>query len=291
MLGLGELLWDVFPDGRQLGGAPGNFAYHVHAHGLAGAPVSAVGRDEPGEAMLAELQERGVNTQLIARVEKPTGTVEVELDEKGKPEYDIRRDVAWDHIPVTEELLHVARSARAICFGSLAQRMQPSRHAVRTVLDAAPRDCLEVFDVNLRAPFYSEEVIRTGLIASDVFKLSDDEVKVVARLVGLPEDEARFADALIDRFGLQMLVITRGAEGSILQTPQQRHEHPGVKADVKSTVGAGDSFTATLVAGILNGLSLDELHDRAARVAAFVCEQPGAMPELPQALRIGAGPT
>lgn len=288
VLGIGEILWDVFPDGRQLGGAPGNFAYHVHQHGIPAAPVSAVGHDEPGDALLAELKKRGVDTQFIARVEEPTGTVEVELDEKGKPEYDIKQDVAWDHLPVTDRLLEVVRTARALCFGSLAQRMPPSREAIQALLAAAGEECLKVFDVNLRAPFYTAQVVRSGLESCNVFKLSDDEVKKVAELIGLPESEAEFADAVIDRFDLRMLVVTRGDKGSLVQTPDERDEHPGVKADVVSTVGAGDSFTATIVAGVLSGLSVGHLHDRAARVAAFVCEQPGAMPELPDNLCVNA---
>lgn len=289
VLGIGEILWDVFPEGRQLGGAPGNFAYHVHQHDIPAAPVSAVGHDEPGEAMLTELERRGVDTRFIARVDHPTGTVEVELDEKGKPEYDITRDVAWDHLPVTDRLLGLARSARALCFGSLAQRMPPSRKAIESLLAAANEKALKVFDVNLRAPFYSADIVRSGLELCNVFKLSDDEVEKVADLLSLPGKEPAFADAVIDRFGLRMLVVTRGDKGSLVQTRDERNEHAGVKADVVSTVGAGDSFTATIVAGVLSGLSVEELHDRAARVAAFVCEQPGAMPELPGRLRINGG--
>lgn len=286
VLGIGEILWDVFPEGRQLGGAPGNFAYHVHQHGIPAAPVSAVGHDEPGEDILTELEKRGVDTRFIARVEHPTGSVQVELDEKGKPEYDIKENVAWDHLPVTDRLLELARSARALCFGSLAQRMPPSRKTIEALLAAAGDEALKVFDVNLRAPFYSADVVRSGLEACNVFKLSDDEVKEVAEMLGLPSKEATFADAVIDEFDLRMLVVTRGDSGSLVQTPDERDEHPGVKANVVSTVGAGDSFNATIVAGVLSGLSVAELHDRAAHVAAFVCEQSGAMPELPGRLRI-----
>lgn len=289
VLGIGEILWDVFPDGRQLGGAPANFAYHVHQHGIPAAPVSAVGRDEPGDAMLQGLEERGVDTRYVARVDYPTGTVEVELDEKGKPDYDIRQGVAWDHLPDEPRFLEVAAAARAMAFGSLAQRSAQSRRTINRLLQVGGADCLRVFDVNLRAPFYDAEVVRSGLKACNVFKLSDDEVPKVAQMLDLPSKEAAFADAMIEQFGLRMLVVTRGDKGSLVQTPEERNEHEGVKADVVSTVGAGDSFTATIVAGALSGLSVAELHDRAAHVAAFVCEQSGAMPELPAHLKIDPG--
>ncbi len=286
VLGLGELLWDDFPGGRQLGGAPANFAYHVQVQGVSAAPVSAVGKDVDGDALMDALASRGVDTRFVARVPKPTGVVDVTLSEGGKPTYEIRRDVAWDHIPATEGSMAAARGARAICFGTLAQRSPVSRETIRGLLSAAPAGCRKVFDVNLRGDFYDAETVRAGLEAATVLKLSDEEVEKVAELLGLPADETAFGDAVLERFDLELLVVTRGSEGSLLRTQTESDEHPVVEAEVVSTVGAGDSFNAGIVSGLLKGLSLRELHDFAARLAAFVVTQEGAMPEIPPELRL-----
>ena len=287
VLGIGELLWDNLPGGRQLGGAPGNFAFHCHQHGLDAAPASAVGDDPEGRDLLAALRQRAVRTDFIETVDHPTGTVEVQLDADGKPTYDIRRGVAWDFVPQSDRLMAAAESADAVCYGSLAQREPTSMATVRAVLDATPPDCLRVFDVNLREPFYDAKIVRSGLESASVFKLNDEEIPLVAGYLGLPSKEAAFAEGVLDKFGLRLLVVTRGGSGSLLKTPAEQDEHSGVKVEVVSTVGAGDSFTATVVAGLLAGLPLAEVHDRAARVAAYVCTQSGAMPTLPDALRIG----
>ena len=286
VLGLGELLWDNLPGGRQLGGAPGNFAFHCHQHGLDAAPASAVGDDPEGRDLLAALRQRAVRTDYVETVSHPTGTVEVRLDADGKPTYDIRRGVAWDFVPQSDRLMTAAASARAVCYGSLAQREATSRDTIRAVLDATPADCLRVFDVNLREPFYDAETVRGGLESAGVFKLNDEEIPLVAGYVGLPADEAAFAERVVEEYGLRLLVVTRGGSGSLLKTPAEQDEHAGARVEVVSTVGAGDSFTATVVAGLLAGLPLAEVHDRAARVAAYVCTQSGAMPTLPDALRI-----
>jgi fructokinase len=291
VLGLGEVLWDLQPHGRQLGGAPGNFAYHCHAQGFAAAPVSAVGDDDLGRDLLAELRQRDVDTQLVAVLDdKPTSTVDVELNAAGKPTYTIHEGVAWDYLPASDDVLAAARQAQAVCFGSLAQRNDASRQSIQQILDATPADCLRVFDVNLRQHYYDAGVLDESLGRTTIFKLSDDEVDEVAKLLGLPADHAAFGDALFTSFPkLDLLVLTRGGEGSTLRRRDgETSDHPQTKppGEVVSTVGAGDSFTAGVVSGLLAGKSLAEAHDLAARLSAFVVTQPGAMPDVPAELRV-----
>ena len=281
VLGVGEVLWDNFPEGRQLGGAPGNFVHHVQQQGLRATLVSSVGQDPEGDDLIAALQERGLDTSLIQRRAKPTGRVNVELDDSGKPTYDIAKPAAWDHIYLGEETMEAARSAGCLCFGSLGQRTPNGRATVVTMLEAMPADGLRVFDVNLRPPWVVEAAIKECLLLTNVFKLSDDELQDVAMMLDLPSEQAKFCDAVIERFDLKLLILTRGGEGSILQTPDDRSEHGGVEVEVVSTVGAGDSFTAGVVAGWQAGMKLEDLHDHATRLSGFVCTQAGAMPELP----------
>ena len=288
VIGIGELLWDLPPDGRHLGGAPGNFAYHMHAQGFAAAPASAVGRDDLGDDLLAALKDHGVPTDLVARVDHPTGTVDVQLDD-GKPTYTIHEDVAWDHVPATNELLNAAKSAKCVCYGTLAQRHPDSRETIRRVLDATPAECLRIFDVNLRQSFYDAETIAGGLSRATAFKLSDEEVDEVAGLLDLPADAESFGPALFDRFeNLDLLIVTRGGSGSELRRRDgERHSRSVERSTVKSTVGAGDSFTAGVACGLLRGKALAETHDFAAKLAAYVVSQPGAMPPIPAELRPG----
>ncbi|MEM1010647.1 MAG: carbohydrate kinase [Planctomycetota bacterium] len=288
VLGIGEVLWDLQPDGRQLGGAPGNFAYHCHAQGLRAAPISAVGDDDEGSELLQTLQDRGVDTSLISALKDvPTGTVDVELD-NGKPTYTIHESVAWDRIPMTDDALAAARSARAVCYGTLAQRDAVSRETILQLLDATKPDCLRVFDVNLRQSFYDADIVDGGLRRATVFKLSDDETDEVGRLLKMPLDPEPFGEALFERYpNLSLLVLTRGGDGSLLRRRDgEQSDQPTLKSEVKSTVGAGDSFTAGVVTGLLQGRPLAETHAFASKLAAFVVSQSGAMPELPDDLKL-----
>lgn len=287
VLGIGEVLWDLQPHGRQLGGAPANFAYHVHAQGIAAAPISAVGDDDLGRDLLAELRSRDVDTSLIATVDRPTSTVDVALDD-GKPTYTIHEDVAWDELLVTDELLEVASDAKAVCYGTLAQRHDVSRQAITRLLDATPTDCLRVFDVNLRQSYFDAAVVDAGLKRATIFKLSDEEVDDVGRLLDVPTEEQPFGDALFERFpSLDLLVLTRGGEGSTLRRRDgQTSVQPTARTEVVSTVGAGDSFTAGIVCGLLKDRGLAETHAFATKLAAFVVSQPGAMPMIPNDLKL-----
>ena len=282
--GLGEMLWDVFPTGPVFGGAPANVACHGAALGAESAMVSCVGGDELGERALAALAERQVDTSAVARLAQyPTGTVQVHVSEGGQPSYEITREVAWDYIPWSDEVERVAARVDAVCFGSLAQRSETSRATIRRFLEATRPDCLRVFDVNLRQDFYDDEILRESLRLSNVVKLNDEEAPVVdAACFG--ESVADPIGRLLEEFDLQLVALTLGAKGAVLATGSERHEEPAQETEIADTVGAGDSFTAAMILGMLAGRPLEAIASHASAVAAYVCSQPGATPVLPEAL-------
>ena len=300
VIGIGEALFDCLPEGRKLGGAPANFAYHVSQFGLNGCAVSAIGKDELGDEIVDNFT--AIRDSLptfnfqLSTVEQPTGTVKVTLDEKGVPQYEICLGVAWDNIPLTNSMLEIARQAQAICFGSLAQRSETSRETIQAFLDAAPADALRVFDINLRQSWYTAEVIAESLSRANVLKINDEELDVVATmLLGEPtvpgtliaedpEKTRRVCRELISRYDLKMLILTCGAIGSYVFTAGEESYLATPKVQVADTVGAGDSFTATFVAQLLLGRSIRQAHEKAVAVSAFVCTQNGAMPVLPEDL-------
>ena len=285
VVGLGEVLWDLLPDGRQLGGAPANFAWHAQCLGAAGAVVSAVGGDELGREILVCLDAMHLDRSHVAVDAKhPTGTVTVALDAGGKPHYTINEQVAWDDIPAADGVLALAGRADAVGFGSLAQRANISRRTIRAFLAAVRPRCIRLFDINLRKPFIDRQVIVESLGLTDVLKLSDDEMPVLADLLGLPGSETEFLAAMIDRFGLDMVILTKGRHGSRLRTPKADCSRAGVETVVADTVGAGDSFNAAVTIGLLAGHDIERINDCANRLAAFVCSQKGATPRPPAAL-------
>jgi fructokinase len=282
VVGLGEILWDLLPDGKQLGGAPANFAYHTQSLGARGVVASCVGDDELGRLIVARLVELGLDIQHVAVDERhPTGTVSVELDAGGKPRYTIHKNVAWDFIPSTPALLDLAARADAVCYGSLCQRSEVSRRTVRAFLESTRPDCLRVFDINLRQSFYGPEIVDAMLSLSNVMKLNDEELPVVARLLSISGTEPDILRALGDRYGLRLIALTKGACGSLLWTPGATSSHPGIRPPrIVDTVGAGDAFTAALAMGLLRGNLLDQINADANRLASYVCSQPGATPTL-----------
>ncbi len=289
VVGIGETLWDMLPDGKKLGGAPANFAYHASQFGLASRVVSAVGRDELGDKALTHLDRKGLE-HLLVRVDYPTGTVEVTLEAGGIPRYDIKRDVAWDHIPFTPEVEELARRTQAVCFGSLAQREEESRRTIHRFLEAMPRGegRYRVFDVNLRQDFYTREVLEHSMRQCDVLKLNDEELEIVGRMEGTAEGTAEErCRELMGKYGLRMLILTCGTRGSYVFAQEGTSFAETPQVEVADTVGAGDSFTATFVASLLQGKDVRTAHLRATRVAAYVCSQEGAMPKLPEELRAG----
>ena len=271
VVGIGEALWDVLPTEKKLGGAPANFAYHAGRMGYDALAISAVGRDALGAEIIDVLRLKNL-THLMPRVDYPTGTVQVTVDEKGIPSYEIKQHVAWDHIPFTPEMETIARECKAVCFGSLAQRSPESRATILRFLDAVGPDCLKVFDINLRQQFYSREIIEESLRRCNILKINDEELDIVSPM--LSKDRKQ----LITDYQLSMLVLTCGTEGSYIITPEEESFLPTPKVDVVDTVGAGDSFTGAFVASLLSGKNIREAHQKAVEVSAFVCTQAGAMP-------------
>lgn len=287
VIGMGEALWDVLPDGRKIGGAPANFAYHVSQFGLPSCVVSAVGDDELGKETLQNLTSKGLNL-VIPQIPYPTGTVQVTLDGNGIPAYDIKEGVAWDNIPFTSELEEIARNTRAVCFGSLAQRSIVSRETIHKFLDAMPNDSehLKIFDINLRQSFYSEEVIRESLKRCNILKINDEELVTIGRLFGYPGlDLKNKCWLLIGKYKLNMLILTCGVNGSYVFTPGGSSFIDTPKVEVADTVGAGDSFTGAFTASLLMGKSVHEAHSMAVKISAFVCSKKGAMPVIPDELK------
>ena len=288
IVGLGEALWDVLPEGKKLGGAPANFAYHAGQFGLDTIAISALGEDSLATETIDALREHGLN-YLMPHVPYPTGTVQVTLTGDGIPTYDIKEGVAWDNIPYTDEMAEIAKNARAVCFGSLAQRNKVSRENIRRFLADTPADCLKICDINLRQQFYSKEVLEDSFRLCNILKINDEELVVVNRMFeynGL--DMRQTCEKMVQDYDLKMLVLTCGTNGSYVFTDDgltSFQETP--KVEVADTVGAGDSFTGSFCACIINGKPVQEAHKTAVQVSAFVCTQNGAMPIIPERLRVG----
>ncbi len=287
VVGLGEVLWDVLPEGKKLGGAPANFAYHAGQFlGMDETiAVSALGNDKLADETIDALKEHGLN-DLLPRVPYPTGTVQVQLDEQGIPTYDIKENVAWDNIPFDDDIAAIARNCRAVCFGSLAQRNVVSRATIQKFLDATPDDCVKIFDINLRQQFYTMEIIRESLQRCNILKINDEELVLIGRMFGYPGlDIENKCWLILGKYNLDMLVLTCGTNGSYVFTPGQKSFQETPKVTVADTVGAGDSFTGSFCAAILNGKPMAEAHKLAVEVSAYVCTQNGAMPKLPEELK------
>lgn len=283
VVGIGEALWDVLPEGKKIGGAPANFAYHVSQFGLESRVVSAVGEDKLGMEILENFREKKLNC-MIETVPYPTGTVQVSLDAEGVPCYDIKEGVAWDNIPYTSALEGLAKQTKAICFGSLAQRSVVSRETINRFLDAMPdEDTLKIFDINLRQGFYTKEILCNSFRKCNILKINDEELVTVSRMFGYPGiDLQDKCWILLAKYNLKMLILTCGVNGSYVFTPGEVSFVETPKVKVADTVGAGDSFTAAFVSSILMGKTVREAHLRAVKTSAFVCTQNGAMPVLPE---------
>jgi fructokinase len=279
VLAVGEVLWDLLPGGKQLGGAPANFAYHAAQLGGDARIISAVGEDNLGREILHRLREQQLDTSLVA-VDRlhPTGVVTVAVDMRGQPSYTIEEQVAWDFIPTTAPLLELAARADCVCFGTLAQRSPVSRATIRQVVAAVPDDAIRILDVNFRQHYYTPEIVRKSLAAASVLKINDEELPRLYELLGSPS-------ALFDFTNIRVIATTRGAAGSHLWSRDASVSHPGHWAGpVVDTVGAGDAFAAALAIGLLNGLPLARINDNANRLAAHVCTHAGATPEIPPEL-------
>jgi fructokinase len=284
-VGIGELLWDMLPKGKQIGGAPFNFARHCKQLGLEGFPVSQIGIDELGNETVSLLKDWGITPDFVSRdPQHETGTVNIRLDDKGKPNYVIRDVAAWDFIQHNLLLEQLAPKVDIVCFGTLAQRSDASRSTIYSFLDRMSSDAIKLFDINLRQHFYSIGSIEASLERASILKLSDEELPVLKNAFSLSGSVEVQLSELKNRFELKLIAYTRGAEGSLLIDGSGTDDHPGNTITTIDTIGAGDSFSATLCAGLLQGLTLATLNENANQVAAYVCSQRGATPALPESI-------
>ena len=278
VIGMGEVLWDLLPDGKILGGAPVNFAYHAMQLGAVGVAISSVGDDELGREIMDSVNSKGIKN-CIAVNEYPTSTVGVTLKD-GKPEYTIYEGVAWDFMELIPEAIEILKQADAVCFGTLAQRSQVSHDAIMEALKLVPEQCLKVYDINLRQKYYSKELISESLSIANVFKINDDEVELFKQLFGLEGSETEVCRKIKETYSLEYLALTKGEKGSYLFHEDEVSFRPTPLVEVEDTIGAGDSFTSAMVMGILNKLPLKEIHQKAVEISAFVCTEKGATPVL-----------
>ena len=286
LIGLGELLWDMLPDGPRLGGAPANFAASARSLGASAAVISRVGNDANGNNARDQLAKLGLNIQLIqVDAVLPTGIVTVAIDDSGQPQYTIQQNVAWDSIEAPAEAINLAQSADAICFGSLAQRSEKSRRSIHQLLQRTGKQTLRIFDVNLRQHYFSREILDESLKTANILKVSDEELPVFAQTMGVKGQQKEILNWLAGSYNLKLIALTRGAQGSLLWRDGEISDLAGVATRVVDTIGAGDSFTAAMTLGLLAGWDLELINQRANQVAAFVCSQAGAMPAFPAELK------
>ncbi len=291
LVGLGEVLWDLFPTSKQLGGAPANFAFRAHSLGADGVVASCIGDDDFGRELEEQLSALGLSREYLFKDPMhQTGTVCVDVDESGRPTYKIFERVAWDFIPSHPRLMSLAARADAVCFGSLAQRAPVSRSTIGAFLEHVRPECLRLFDVNLRPPFYTRDIIDASLSLANVVKVNDEELQVVAGLLSIAGDESTILEELAHRYPLRLIALTKGSQGSVLFAPGEKTSlHPGFAVGVVDSVGAGDSFAASLVLGVLKGYDLGRINECANRIASYVCTQEGATAALPESLDCSGG--
>lgn len=285
IVGIGEILWDVFPGERRLGGAPANFAYHAAQFGHDAIVVSAIGFDRNGADIIPELEAHSLPYHL-ERVPYPTGTVDADISDPNNPQYTIHTHTAWSHIPFTEELRKLAENTKAVCFGSLAQWNRESRSTIRAFLDSCPEGCLKVCDINIRQHYFTKATIRECMRRADILKLNEEELFTITALLGYQiAGEEILCNRLMKSFGLEMIILTKGEEGNIIVHKDGKSFQGTPEVSVVSAVGAGDAFTGAFIGSILNGRSVGEAHRAAVQVSAFVCTQKGAMPAIPEHIR------
>ncbi len=278
IIGLGEILWDMLPTGKQLGGAPANFAYHVCRLGGNGWAVSAISDDELGREIKNTLSTKKLNT-ILEEVNEPTGTVQVTLNAAGVPTYDITEGVAWDHIPFTERIGNLAKETSAVCFGTLAQRSPESRATIHKFIESMPAGSLKVYDINLRQKYYDEKIISDSLRLADILKINDEELEIVSRMLCLSGTSEERCRAISREFNLKFVILTMGGDGSKVILEDSVHLSTPGKINIVDTVGAGDSFTAAFMLAYLRGESIEKAHTLATEVSSYVCTKAGAMPE------------
>lgn len=283
VVGMGEALWDMLPDGKKIGGAPANFAYHVSQFGIPSCAISAIGNDSLGNELLDNFSQKNLNVNMPL-VDEPTGTVQVTLDDNGIPQYEIMEGVAWDNIPFTPALAQMAAETRAVCFGSLAQRSEVSRNTIRRFLQTMPQtpETLIVFDINLRQHFYTQEIITESMTLCNILKINDEELEILRNMFNLTDmSQQDLCQHLLGTYNLRMLILTCGTQGSYVFAPGEVSFQPTPRVEVADTVGAGDSFTAAFIATLMRGKTVREAHEIAVKTSAYVCTCHGAMPPIP----------
>jgi len=286
VVGIGELLWDLLPDGKKLGGAPANFAYHAQMLGAHGFVISVIGNDSLGKEIIDQLNDINIDTNYIkVSNNHPTGTVTVRLDECGNPDFIIDKNVAWDYISFSQNIKDLVGGLDAICFGSLAQRSEISRNSIRQIIDGTSEQCLRIFDVNLRQNYYTIEIIDDSLRLANCFKLNEDELPVVANILSISGSEQEILNEFLNRFELRIIALTKGKQGSILHTLEESSFLESTEVEVVDSVGAGDAFTAALTLGLLRKLPLETIHEQAIKLSAYVCTQSGATPVLTESMQ------
>ncbi|MCF7885485.1 MAG: carbohydrate kinase [Candidatus Marinimicrobia bacterium] len=280
--GLGEILWDIFPDNRRPGGAPANFIYHIQQLGYSGKIISAVGQDKLGNEILDWLEKKGLDESYITKSKQySTGRVEVKLDSGGEPEYNIIENVAWDYLPYSTKIEELAPKVSAVCFGSLAQRNQQSRETIQQFLQHTANDCIKIFDINLRQNFYTKDLIIKNLKITNILKLNTDELTEIAEMFSIQGSEDKQLHQILHKYDLDLIALTKGSHGSRLFSNHESSYLKPLDTKIKDTVGAGDSFTAGLVSGLLRDLPLKQCHTNANLLASYVCSKSGATPTFP----------
>lgn len=282
IVGIGEIVWDMLPSGKQLGGAPVNFAFYAKELGAESAVISAIGKDDLGSELLSRLRQLGMDIRAVRTNKYPTSTVDITLSADGIPTYHIRENVAWDYLESNDLSQEIVSNAHAVCWGSLAQRNEASRKSIMQLIDAAPKNCLKVFDINIRLNYFSESVVRSSIEQADVLKLNEDELPKIAEMFSMCGDDLKLLSNLVDRFKLRYLIYTKGAECSMIMNAN--HQVSKIETPhtmVEDTVGAGDSFTAAFVSYLLLGCAMEDAHRKAVQIAAYVCTQAGATAPLP----------
>ena len=281
ILGIGEVLWDVFPDKKVLGGAPANFVYHLVQLGADARIISRIGSDQSGRELINRLRERQVDTNLLQIDDvHPTGQVRVRLDSAGVPDYEIVTSVAWDFLEIDDDWLNLVTQTDLIAFGTLAQRSSRSRQAIISFLEQAPDSVIRLCDLNIRQKFYSIEIIEKSLELANILKLNHDELALLARLFSLSGKDEDACRDLCERFGLDMVAVTMGAAGCLVVTPDECHREYGIAVNVVDTVGSGDAFAAAMVFCLLSGMSISVIGNRANFLGAYVASQAGGMPDI-----------
>jgi fructokinase len=279
-IGIGEVLWDLLPTGKLVGGAPSNFAYHTQQQGASSCIVSAVGNDSNGNEIKEALLKKNLTTDYIQTVDYPTGTVDVNLNPLGEPSYSINENVAWDYISLPKNIDKQIKHTAILCFGSLAQRNAHTRNSIKKIIQKVNDDCLIVFDINIRQSYYNKEIIQESLAFCNVLKLNVDELAILRSLLNLKGlDDKVVIEKLMKQYNLKLVALTYGSKGSVLMTPNNVSQLKTPKINVLDTIGAGDSFTATMAMEFVKGKSLDKVHQRAIEVSSFVCQSNGAMPD------------